>query len=221
MKYTAKRQLNLENPFALHLAAFDKAKSKQVNTPDDPIPAGRKCIQSMCCSLSNPHEVFGPLAGLYLLRGSPFYSSHEFVKLYLKAVIETVFENASMGVMLQLNPSGATFSTRSTFLDYVDRPVELECVCLLDFAAEWTTIRDAEGYRLGRQHAQYQSHSVHRRKYRKVVTVINDRLPETRLELTGDKLVNFRQTISALFHPFRRNEDFGQRGGECRTIFES
>lgn len=220
MKYTAKPQLDLENPLALHLAAFDKAKSKQVNAPDDPIAAGRKCIQSMCCSLSNPHEVSAPLAGLYILQGSPFYSSHEFVKLYLKAVIDTVFEDATMAVMLQQNQWGATFSTKSIFLDYVERPTELESVCLMDFAAEWTRARNSTGYRFSRQHAQFKSHSVHQRLKRRVVTVINERLPDTRNLLTGDRLTTFRRAISILYRAFRRDEDFGQRSGSFSTDFE-
>lgn len=71
------------------------------------------------------------------------------------------------------------------------------------------------------EHAQHNTHSTHHRNARAVVTVISDRLPDTRQESTSmDKMLSFRRSISALFRPFRRGDDFGQQRGNFDAEFE-
>lgn len=82
MKYSTKPQNEVENPVAIHVHAFDKAISRRADT-SDPMLEGRRLVQSMCASLSQPQEVSGPMAALYVLRGSPFFSSRSFTKLFL------------------------------------------------------------------------------------------------------------------------------------------
>ncbi|KAE8906757.1 hypothetical protein PF005_g19583 [Phytophthora fragariae] len=52
MKYCTKSQNEIENSAALHLHAYDKASSNCDELADS-FSAGRKQIQSMCCTLSN------------------------------------------------------------------------------------------------------------------------------------------------------------------------
>ncbi|OWZ10792.1 hypothetical protein PHMEG_00016292, partial [Phytophthora megakarya] len=83
MKYTTKDQNSVENPLAIHLHAYDKARLRVADCGNDAVAAGRRCVQSMCCSLSNAQEISAPLAALYIERGSPFYESVEFVNVHV------------------------------------------------------------------------------------------------------------------------------------------
>ncbi|KAF4030703.1 hypothetical protein GN244_ATG17491 [Phytophthora infestans] len=92
IKYTTKHQQDLENPWALHLHAFDKANRVLSNETDTQAAAGRRRIQNMCCTLSIPHKVSAPMACLYVIKGTVMYSSHEFVKLPLPTVLKALFQ---------------------------------------------------------------------------------------------------------------------------------
>ncbi|GMF61875.1 unnamed protein product [Phytophthora fragariaefolia] len=81
IKYSTKPQNNIDNPWAIHHHAFDKASRGAVEDSSGSGTIGRRRIQSMCCTLSNPHEISAPMACLYIDRGSEMYSSHAFVKL--------------------------------------------------------------------------------------------------------------------------------------------
>ncbi|KAG6951417.1 hypothetical protein JG688_00013742 [Phytophthora aleatoria] len=75
IKYSTNPQQHIENPWALHLHAFGKANERLLQDPNDPIALGRRRVQSMCCTLTNPHEISAPMACLYLLKESAMYSS--------------------------------------------------------------------------------------------------------------------------------------------------
>lgn len=79
--------------------AFDKAIAKRDDV-SDAVLEGRRMVQSMCSILSRPQEVSGPMAALNLLRQSPFYSSSNFVKLFLASFAKVIFEDQAVDVML-------------------------------------------------------------------------------------------------------------------------
>ncbi|KAG1712387.1 hypothetical protein DVH05_000135 [Phytophthora capsici] len=57
MKYSTKDQNDIDNPWALHFNAFDKANSGLSGENND-ATIGRRRSQSMCCTLSNPLKGF-------------------------------------------------------------------------------------------------------------------------------------------------------------------
>ncbi|KAF1776897.1 hypothetical protein GQ600_5973 [Phytophthora cactorum] len=105
-------------------ARLHKAVSKRGDA-SDAILEGRRLVQSMCCTLSKPQEVSGPMTALFLLRESPFYSSCSFEKLFLGSIATVVFEGEAVDVMLHAAGSGATSQPSSPLLDYIQRPDEL------------------------------------------------------------------------------------------------
>ncbi|KAG6973175.1 hypothetical protein JG687_00001041, partial [Phytophthora cactorum] len=135
MKYTTKAQNEVENPLAIHMHVFNKAVSKRGDA-SDAILEGRRLVQSMCCTLSKPQEVSGPMTALFLLRESPFYSSCSFEKLFLGSIATVVFEGEAVDVMLHAAGSGATSQPSSPLLDYIQRPDELANTCLIDFVQQ-------------------------------------------------------------------------------------
>ncbi|KAG3250258.1 hypothetical protein PI124_g5090, partial [Phytophthora idaei] len=171
MKYTTKARNEVENPLAIHMHAFDKAVSKRGDA-SDAILEGRRLVQSMCCTLSKPQEVSGPMAALFLLRESPFYSSCSFEKLFLGSIATVVLEGEAVDVMLHAAGSGATFQPSSPLLDCIQLPDELANTCLIDFRAAMDKTIGTKGFRFQRDHAQYGKYTVHSRRPPAVATII-------------------------------------------------
>lgn len=119
LKYTTKPQNTLENPLAIHVHAFDKAYLKRGQS-DTMIKAGKRCIQSMCCALSKPQEIAAPMAALYLLRQSPFYTSTKFQKIFLNAFIDAMFSDDPIDVLLSASEGNSTYKPTSAVFDYTD-----------------------------------------------------------------------------------------------------
>jgi hypothetical protein len=132
--YATKAQKHVEDAVTLYLNAFDKAKAKQALDLDAPREVrGRRTITSILTKLTAPQEMGEPLAALYLLRGSPFYYSHDFVDIYIaKAIKYRVQEDVE--VNLVYDAKNSEFSGRlSQYHDYVYRPEELEDLSFYDF----------------------------------------------------------------------------------------
>ncbi|GMF26425.1 unnamed protein product [Phytophthora fragariaefolia] len=120
IKYSTKPQQDIENPWALHLHAFDKASERLLQDSDDPIALGRRRVQSMCCTLTNPHEVLAPMACLYIINESVMYSSHSFVKLHLVTILRALFQQLEqLDVTLEGDGSERVFKPSSVWFDYV------------------------------------------------------------------------------------------------------
>ncbi|OWZ10487.1 hypothetical protein PHMEG_00016663 [Phytophthora megakarya] len=100
------------------------------NTHDlaDAFNAGRKRIQSMCCTLSNDQEVAAPMTALYLLRESPFYASHEFAPLHLDSIVGVLFNSEEDTVVLEQAREGM-YKPASALTDYCCRPTTMENIC--------------------------------------------------------------------------------------------
>ncbi|KAG7376025.1 hypothetical protein PHYPSEUDO_014622 [Phytophthora pseudosyringae] len=81
--YCFKSQNPVENQIALSLAAFTKAVAKTHALPPDTsaIDRGYKILGSMLYTVTNGQEVVAPMAALYILNETPFWFSHEFVRV--------------------------------------------------------------------------------------------------------------------------------------------
>ncbi|OWY92954.1 hypothetical protein PHMEG_00037817 [Phytophthora megakarya] len=121
-------------------------------------------MQSMCCSLSNAHEVAAPMASLYLLRSSAFYSSTSFAKLYLHGFVSALFGRDGVNVTLTEDENGANYKPSSSFLDYVFRPMDLDQLSLMKFTSYWKKCRNRTGLNFTIGHQQRATHSLHRRE---------------------------------------------------------
>ncbi|ETN12062.1 hypothetical protein PPTG_09710 [Phytophthora nicotianae INRA-310] len=222
IKYSTKHQQSLENPWALHLHAFDKTNKFANDAANDPAAVGRRRVQSMCCTLSNPHEISAPMACLYIIKGSAMYSSHQFVKLPVAIILKALFDReGEMDVLLEGDNNHRNFKPSSIWLDYVYRPAGLDSVNLMTFAAEWSRKKSKKGIRFLEEHPLYESHSLFRVATERVVTVSHKRLPDTRqTDLPETELLRYQQTLMALFCPFRGADDFSTNGASLGPTFE-
>jgi hypothetical protein len=84
-KYCIKQQNPVENYAALSVAAFAKALDKSDALPPDAteIQRGKRILGSMLYSVTNGQEVAATMAALYVLRESPFWFSHDPVRVDL------------------------------------------------------------------------------------------------------------------------------------------
>ncbi|ETP27961.1 hypothetical protein F442_22754 [Phytophthora nicotianae P10297] len=173
MKYSTKDQNDIENPWALHLNVFDKTNSGLSGENND-AAIGLRRIQSMCCTLSNPHEVSAPMACLYLIRGSAFYSSHKFVKIPLTSVLAVMFKQHG------------------------------ELSVVLEGDTRWERKKSKKGIKFLPDHALYASHSLFQCSVEKVVTLCQKRLPDMRRsDLSPEERLRYQRSLFVLFRPFK------------------
>lgn len=95
-KYVTKPQCQVDSPAAVALAALWRRKEKEVaevSNVHSQTQNSRKRVASVAYNLTNRHEIAGPLAALYLLRGSCCYSIATCVNVpldnFLKQLLQT------------------------------------------------------------------------------------------------------------------------------------
>ncbi|KAF4143996.1 hypothetical protein GN958_ATG05897 [Phytophthora infestans] len=222
IKYTTKHQQDLENPWALNLHAFNKANRVLSNETDTQAAAGRRRIQSMCCTLSNPHEVSAPMACLYVIKGTVMYSSHEFVKLPLPTVSKALFQqDEQLDIVLEGATNQLNFKPSSIWLDYIFRPATLESVDLMTFAKNWCRKKSKRGVSFLKEHPHFGTHTIAGSTSERVVTISHKRLPDVRRSnLPKDELLRYQQSVMALFRLFRCGADFDTNCETFGTFFE-
>lgn len=209
MKYTMKDQNTIENPLSIHLHAYDKAHLRLAECTDA-VAAGRRCVQSMVCSMSNAQEVSAPMAALNLERQSPFYFSVEFQNIHVWSCVDAVFGDKPMDVTLSEDNSGTQFRATSLYFDYIYRPDSLEGLSMMNFSRLWIKRLGKRGLRFRPPHSQRSSHSAHLRDSPAVPCMLGKRLPDTRSpDIPIEDRESFQRAVLILFHPFRRFEDFG------------
>ncbi|ETO75400.1 hypothetical protein F444_09003 [Phytophthora nicotianae P1976] len=148
------------------------------------------------------------MAALFLLRGSPFYSSCSFVKLFLGSILKVCFEHEAIDVVLSPVQSGTSYLPSSPLLDYTMRATALESTCLYDFTREWVKKKGTKGLKFWVDHTQYLTYSMYRRKSAVVVTIVGYQFPDNREDrLCGDQLIRFQRALLLLFLPFRDKTD--------------
>ncbi|ETN16580.1 hypothetical protein PPTG_05760 [Phytophthora nicotianae INRA-310] len=221
LKYATKPQNVLENPVAVYAHAFDKASRKREIT-DSAVNAGKRCVQSMCCTLSKPQEVSAPMAALYVLRESAFYASADFVKVALNAFVDMLFNEEPIEVMLRPSDNSTTYRPQSAVFDYVHRPQTLDRCNLMEFSKNWTKQKNLTGLRFLQEHGQYETHTIHRRLLPVVATIIGKRLPDARdNNMPAESRKMLQRSLLTLFKPFRRPADLALGGRDSAFMFQS
>ena len=93
-KYTTKPQQDVYCSVALALASFRRRQEREKAIAElRPLSSdeiSRKRVTGLMYTMTNSIEVAGPLAALYILRGSPSYPSHEFQSLPLYSIIKWI-----------------------------------------------------------------------------------------------------------------------------------
>ncbi|GMF32030.1 unnamed protein product [Phytophthora fragariaefolia] len=219
IKYSTKPQNDIDNPWAIHLHAFDKASRGAVEDSSDSGTICRRRIQSMCCTLSNPHEISAPMACLYIDRGSAMYSS---MKLPITSVLCALFEQGeNIPVVLEGDANLRQFKPSSIWLDYTFRPQALEAVDLMTFATQWIRKKSKKGKKFSEQHPLTESHSMFKSSVKRIATVLHKRLPDIRRqELPAQERLRYQRSLMVLFRPFRSADDFDTRGTEFNDFFQ-
>ncbi|KAF4127212.1 hypothetical protein GN958_ATG23601 [Phytophthora infestans] len=102
-----------------------------------------------------------------------------------------------------------TYKPTSAVFDYIYRPDVLEMATLMDFTKYWKKESNVSGERFLSNHGQATTHSLHRRKFPAVATLIGKRLPDARSDnVELDAQLTLQQSLLVLFKPFRRRGDF-------------
>ncbi|OWZ17209.1 hypothetical protein PHMEG_0008882 [Phytophthora megakarya] len=144
-KYVTKTQNQVDSVAAVALAAFWRREENEQEESDlrgehaDRIRRSRKRVAAMSYNLSNRQEMAGPLAALYIWRGSCSYTSAPCKKLMLYSIFALLFSDEEYSCDLIATPmtrddcGGSLYKTVSALDDYIFRPLQQENVNLYKF----------------------------------------------------------------------------------------
>jgi hypothetical protein len=197
VKYSTKAQEVFENYVLLHLHAFNKATRREGHTEESneqsPSMAtiGRQRMMSMMNSLTSPQEIGGPMACLHLLRKSPFYWSHTFVKLHFSQSLCILLNNDNVPIphLIVVNATDSDISDQSLhsnsrfipqFLDYIHRNESLEKLSFYSMIRLFRKEKSSRGLSFKSDHPEILTHSLSKRcksKSLPVVDIQGPRLP--------------------------------------------
>ncbi|KAF1776746.1 hypothetical protein GQ600_22663 [Phytophthora cactorum] len=132
-KYVTKTQKQADSMAAVALAAIQRREEREENQRRDgsspeTITVTRRRVASMAFNVTNKQEAAGPLAVLYLLRGSCCYHSHNCCQLPRREILRQLRGEEDYGCRLvQLHGSSEdrqsdTFRSVSVLDDYIYRP---------------------------------------------------------------------------------------------------
>lgn len=99
----------------------------------------------MICYLSPKQKIAALMTCLYLLRGGPFYESHEFSMLFIKHLLDTLMNANIMEASLVILENGdLAIYTPTTY--YSCRPNSLEHLFLYEFTSTYQKIDSINSY---------------------------------------------------------------------------
>ncbi|ETO82329.1 hypothetical protein F444_03511, partial [Phytophthora nicotianae P1976] len=142
-KYCFKSQNPVENQLALSLAAFTRAVGKTKELPPDTssLERGYKMLGSMLYTVTNGQEVAAPMAALYILNKSPFWFSHEFVRVDLWRMLSKRGDSVEISVSQRdvetPQPTHSSISPLNQLEKYWRRSPELESVPFIDILEQY------------------------------------------------------------------------------------
>jgi hypothetical protein len=149
-KYVTKMQKQVDSITAVALAAFKRrqlreARNADNNANESPMDTqqraaiGRRRVASLVYAITNRREIAGPLAALYMLRGSCAYMSTTCAPLPLRNVLHELVEQAAHSCdLVELRANGSdevTFRAASFLDDYFFRPLLLGDLSLYELVA--------------------------------------------------------------------------------------
>jgi hypothetical protein len=139
-KYVTKPQRQIDSTTAVALASFQRRQQKEAaellsETPPSRLEIQRRRVTGMVHTFTNKQEIAGPLAALYLLRGSCSYSSTACVRLPLSDALKQLEASGDyVCALVQSRTEEATlFSPASHLDDYIYRPHSTSSASLYEY----------------------------------------------------------------------------------------
>ena len=137
--YITKTSLKTHVVFDAIKSIFDKHRDIIGNTIPQKEKA-RQLITKMVNLLSTKAEMGGPMVCMYLLGNPDHYTSHKFVPFYWKSYVNEVCKVWDPDASTAVNEKVAILKVRNKIIglspvyDYMYRPIELDQMCLYDWA---------------------------------------------------------------------------------------
>jgi len=217
-KYVTKMQEQVDSITAVAFSAFKRRQLREAQDYDatngDRAGIGRRRVASLLYAITNRREIAGPLAALYLLRGSCAYTSVPCATLPLRIVLEELIEQSAHScdlVELHEHESDVTFRAASFLDDYLFRPSSLSRLSLYEYVAKHfrrkRTQSTAESVFFLAEHPLFSSHCVGTHIDEVVPVVTGMRMPFVDSESPFEIVVKRSQCALVLFKPFRAVED--------------
>jgi hypothetical protein len=216
-KYVTKQQKRLESVVVVALAAFRRRqeKEKAAITASEPgcfdsLAKARKRVASMVYTMTNRQEVAGPLAALYLYRGSCCYESAGCSYVPLSDIIRQLCskEEYACRIVNESDESGSSRYLSVSFRDdYTYRPSQLSNLCVYEFAMRYFRKKDHQFFTPNRPfkiaHPLHLTHSLGKRHEQVVPVIQGFRIPYV-ADKSSDETRCKRAILSlVLFKPFQ------------------
>lgn len=144
-KHCIKKQNQVENSDALATADFAKGANKAAccHRRHLRLKEAKKKLGSMLYTVTNGQEIAAPMAALYIIRESPFWFSHDVVRVDLASCLAPVGETRELSISLNENkPKGRkkTFvAPKNALQKYWKRDKKQEGECFIDYCECYLT----------------------------------------------------------------------------------
>jgi hypothetical protein len=209
-KYCIKHQNQVENYAALSVAAFAKAAIKAGSLPSNAteLRRGKRILGSMLYAVTNGQEVAAPMAALYVLRGSPFWMSHDPVRVDLGIMLCQQGEYKEISVLKaaasKRKMTSAFISRRNELEKYWCRDQSYEAVTFIDFCEQDTGRMSASSKRTSQdqEDAGIIADTLVASK-RKVIVICGNEIPDISDHISSTKSAFYYSAILTLFKPHR------------------
>jgi len=214
-KYVTKQQNQIDLHVAVVVAALIRRQDREhiefeaVGSQDRAVLA-RKRVAALMFNMTNKQEIAGPLASLYLYRGSCCYSSAKCAALPLGDAVRqlTMAEEYSCTLVNESEDQGSSKYHAVSFLDnYIYRPKCLHPANLYEFTMWYFKKKNdnatASKLQFLEGHPLRETHSLGKRHDDAVPVINGFRMPSSDNE--ADSELVFKRAVLALvlFKPFR------------------
>jgi hypothetical protein len=217
-KYVTKPQRQLDSTTAIALASFQRRQAKEAEAvAADARPTimetRRRRVTSMIHTFTNKQEIAGPLAALYILRGSCCYSSTKCAKLALSEMLKQLQATGDYVCTLVQSESAqeTVFSSASHLDDYLFRPESTSALNLYEYTARCyrrqMSSKMSVKYRFADMHPLSASHCIAFRKHEAVPVISGPRLPRVKEAMSIEEQEERARLSLVLFKPFRSLRD--------------
>jgi hypothetical protein len=218
-KYVAKMQEHIDSITAVALAAFQRrqlreARDEEAAASIDRATIGRRRVASLLYAITNRREIAGPLAALYVQRGSCAFISSPCATLSLRAVLNELVQQVPHScdlVELRGCDSDITFRAASFLDDYSYRPPGLDHLNLYEYVARHfrrkRTRTTSQLALFQSEHPLFETHCVGTHIDEVVPVVVGMRMPFVNDASPHEIVVKRSKCALVLFKPFRGVSD--------------
>ncbi|RLN89653.1 hypothetical protein BBJ28_00021477, partial [Nothophytophthora sp. Chile5] len=217
-KYVTKFQEMVESVTAVALAAFQRRRGRELLTENedfvDRASVGRRRVASLAFAVTNRREIAGPLAVLYLMRGSCCYMSTPYASLPLKDIMnELTHDDVHSCDLVALNERGfaPVYRAASLLDDYRYRPPSLDGICLYEFVMKCFRRKRSQTTPVTSTfeptHPLSSTHCIGTHRIDVAPVVVGIRMPYAQVESPLEILVKRSHCALVLFRNFREPAD--------------